>query len=77
MLLVPRKLPLARNRPDELDLGRVVAEIDYGVDCAGGELQRRPLPPLSFGVKLAALFAPGDKTIAALRCVEVTFVVRG
>jgi hypothetical protein len=46
------------------------------VDRAGGELQRRTLPPLSFGVKRAALFAPGDETVAALRCVEVTFVAR-
>ncbi|CAO4146444.1 hypothetical protein DHODJN_10695 [Methylorubrum extorquens] len=72
---MPRKLPLARNRPHELDRGRVVAEIDSVVDCAGGVLQRRP-PPLSFGVKLAALFAPDDETVAALRCVEVTFFVR-
>jgi hypothetical protein len=42
---VPRKLPLARSRPHELDLGRVVAEIDYGVDCAGGELQGGPSLP--------------------------------
>nr|WP_321182165.1 hypothetical protein [Methylobacterium sp. Leaf122] len=53
-----------------------MAEIDSVVDCAGGELQRRP-PPLSFGVKRAALFALGDETVAALRCAEVTFVVRG
>ncbi|WP_462121178.1 hypothetical protein [Methylorubrum thiocyanatum] len=54
-----------------------MTEIDYVVDCAGGALQRRPLASLNFGVKLAAHFAPGDEAVAALRCVEVTFVVRG
>ncbi|WP_288588768.1 hypothetical protein [uncultured Methylobacterium sp.] len=55
----------------------MAAEIDYGVDCAGGEPQRLTVAPLSFGVTLAALLVQGDGIAVTLRGVEETFVVLG
>ncbi|MCX7335540.1 MULTISPECIES: alcohol dehydrogenase catalytic domain-containing protein [Methylobacterium] len=62
-------------RPEEPDVLRAVAEADYVLDCAGGDLQRRAFAAMRPGAKLAAIVTPPDEAAAVARGIEATFLV--
>jgi NADPH:quinone reductase-like Zn-dependent oxidoreductase len=62
-------------RPDDPDVLRAVAEADYVLDCAGGDLQRRAIAAMRPGAKLAAIVTPADEAAAVERGIEATFLV--